>query len=462
MPFGGARVIVEMIQPDDGDIEAQASAALVSALVEDRLESFKFTDRDKGKDVCEMVFRNDDYLMLDMPVFTKGMKLLVAWGWAGTLAVPRRMIVMKVHGGDRITVTCHCTLALLDKEKRGRCEVFITDSEFVRLVAADHGYTGVLADIEDTSEMRDAITQGRQETDARTLHRLARRNGFVFYMDASGLHWHKRRTDLDPVKTYWYKTDPGRGDILAPPRIEANLTRAIAQVKVLARDPIRKGNPIEVTADDTTTDDTALGNENEFGDPDSSLSQREERITRIDERAGGLLSEEAAQSEANARYRITAKRRYKMGLDVIGDARVGAKEVVDVWGISEMFDGLYYIKECVHTVDSGGFRQAHSLIKDALREVKAGKKSQKKGKRNKNIADKEQKYEVLQNADYELTAKLEFELGPNGEAIPRWRYYEKGEATGWTRDLSVAEISQINDDDLAFIASTGTSSLPDQ
>lgn len=461
MPFGGAQVIVEMIQPDDGDVEAQANAALGAALIEDRLESFKFTDTDEGKDSAEMVFRNSDFLMLDMPVFTKGVKLLMTWGWPGQLAVPRRMIVMKVRGGEMVTVTCHCTLALFDKEKRSRYEVFITDSEFVRLVAKDHGYTGVLVDIEDTSEMRDSITQPRTMTDARMLHKLARKNGFVFYMDASGLHWHKRRTDLDPVKTYWYKTDPGRGDILSPPRIEANLTRAVAQVKVLARDPIRKGAAIEVVADDSNADDTALGNENEFGDPDGTLSQREERITHIDERAAGLASEEEAQAEAVARYRMTAKRRYKMGLDVIGDARVGAKAVVDSWGISDLFDGLYYVKECVHDVDSGGFRQSLSLIKDSVREVKAGKKSQKKGKRNKNISDKSNKHEVLQNADYELTAKLEFELGPNGEAIPRWQYYEKGEATGWTRDLSIAEINQIQDDDLAFIASTGTNSLPD-
>lgn len=462
MPLAGAKVIIELIQPDDGDVEAQANAALISALVEDRLESFKFTDKDTGKDSAELVFRNDDYLMLDMPVFTKGMKLLMTWGWDGQMAMPRRMIVMKVRGGDMITVTCHCTLALLDKKKRARNEVFITDSEFVRIVAKDHGYTGVLADIEETSEMRDSITQKRRSTDARMLHQLARRNGFVFYMDASGLHWHRRRTDLDPVKTYWYRTDPGRGDILAPPRIEANLSRAVAQVKVLARDPIRKGAPIEVTADDSNAGDTALGNENEFGDPNETMSQREERITRIDERSAGLASEAEAQAEAAARYRNTAKGRYKMGLDVIGDARVGAKEVVDVWNVSDLFDGLYYIKECVHTVDNGGFRQELSLIKDSLREVKAGKKSQRKGKRNKNISDKDKKYEVLQNADYELTAKMEFELGPNGEAIPRWRYYEKGEATGWTRDLSVEEINQIKDDDLAFIASTGTTSLPDQ
>ncbi len=463
MPFGGASVIIQMIQPDDGDEAAQESAALVSVLVEERLESFQFTDKDNGKDHVEMVFRNNDFLMLDMPVFTKGMKLLMTWGWPGQMAVPRRMIVVKVHGGDKVTVTGHCTLALLDKEKRARVEEFMTDSDFVRKVAKEHGYSGSLADIEDTAEVRDSITQARNMTDARMIHRLARKNGFVFYMDASGFHWHKRRTDLDPVKTYWYWTDPGRGDITAPPTIDANLTRAVAQVKVLARDPIKKGEPIEVTAQDDNLEDTALGNENEFGDPDGDMSQREERITRVDERAAGLASEEEALAQAKASYRMTAKRRYKMGLEVIGDARVGAKSVVDVWNVSALFNGLYYIREMVHSVDGGGFNQSVSLIKDSLREVKAGQKSQKKGKRNKAISDeKTSKYEVLQNADYELTAKLEFTLGPNGEAIPRWQYYEKGEATGWTRPMTYEEIAQVKDDDLAFLTQTGTSSLPDQ
>jgi phage protein D len=398
-----AQVIVALIDNDDGD------EYNLTDFLKDRILSFKFEDKDKGKDWMKMELRNDDRVLLDAPVFQRGQKLLVTWGWAEEMQPPRRMIVTKAVGSNPVTVTAYCTSALLDREKKYRFVENITDSEFVREVAAEYGYTGTWAHIEETT-IRHDITQPQWRTDASQIQRLARQNGMEFYIDAQGLHWHKRQTELDPVHTFIYRTDPGRGDILEEPQIEINLAKPTAKVKVLCRDP-RTKEMIEEVSDSDELDMSSLGTEDEIGDPEATdAGRREQRLARLDVRNGGLMTREEAKAEANARYRETVKNRYKMTVPIIGRGNIGAKMLVDFWGISEMFDGLYYLKMVEHVVESGKFTQVLHCRKDAAREVKASRKKRRR-KINPNAGMKEPNVESGKHL-YELN---HLSIGPDGD-----------------------------------------------
>ncbi len=370
MPFGHATIVVDLIDAESGDYDL-VREDMVKA-IQERMESFVFSDHARKKDQLKITLRNNDFALLENPIFAKGQKIVVTWGWPGQTAPPRRMVVTKVSGGDPITVVALDTTQLLDKEKLSRDWENVTDSEVVREIAGEHGYNGQYLHIQETTARSD-IAQ-HYMTNARMLARLARRNGYEFYIDATGLHWHERQLGVNPVKTYIYKTDPARGDILDPPQFDVNLSKGVSRIKVVARDP-RTKQLWEVYGGPNDTEMKSLGLEDEMGDPDDQdQGLRANRLSRVDVRNLGILTEEEAKVQADAMYKESVQGKYKMKLRVIGDGRVGAKVLVDVYGIAPSWDGLYYVKECESVIGSGSFTQNLSLEKSRLRKVPVAKK----------------------------------------------------------------------------------------
>ncbi|MEN6368465.1 MAG: hypothetical protein ABFD77_02065 [Thermotogota bacterium] len=451
MPYGGAQVIIQLVDFDEGDDSYYGDYLTMNEFLQTRLLSFKVFDRDRGKDRLELTFRNDDYQMIESPVFAKGQKLLVTWGWPGDMVVPRRFIVQTVKGGEQVVVSAHCRLSLMDRVKVCRFEENITHSEFVRKVVAEYGYTGTYQWVEDTT-VRCDVTQANV-TDARFIHKLAKRNGFVFYEDATGIHFHKPNLKNEPVRWFTYRQDPGRGDILEPPRYDINMTKGISKVKVTYRDPVTKeygevfGGP-----DDTEID--SLGSDSELGNADDSdQGLRAARMTRCDTRYGGVMTKEEAQVEAHARYYETAREQYKMDVPIIGDSRVGAKLIVGFAGISDSLDGLYYIKEAEHTVEGGKWTIGLKTHKDALNVVKAAKVAKKgsKSKQNPNAdvtASSEEN--TLERSKAALQKVMTFTTNANGDYVPAWYFAESNEYqySGSLNTMTPAEVAALNDKEL--------------
>lgn len=442
MPFGHAIIAMRLLDQDDGDeSEFGTTEDQLMDYLSARMLSFEFSDHCRKKDQVKMVFRNDDYQMFDRPVFAKGQKLLLTWGWPGRTAPPRRMIVKSVRGGEEITVTGHCVVSLLDRKKRSRFMQGVTDSEWVHAIADEYRYTGTLATIETTEERRD-ITQPRWMTDARMLRKLAKRNGFEFYIDATGLHWHKRPTDREPVKNFIYRRDPGVGDVLAPPQFDANLSKGISRVKIKSRDPLLK-TYVEQSIGLKDEIDVSLGHEDEMFDTEeeSESGRRGNRIGEEEVLPGGLMAEQEALTHAKGRYRETAKRRYKMTLEIVGNARVGAKQIIGLWGdVSETMAGLYYVKESVTTITAGEFFQTLSCEKDALQKVKA---SQKRSRRN-NVNKKTDSTEQTPESDA-LKLYVKGVTLPSGEVVPGYIYSDDGGKTGQTRQMTEEEFNALSD-----------------
>lgn len=452
MPYGSAQIIVQLIDFDDGDDTYYGDYLTMNEFLQTRMLSFKVIDRDRGKDRLEMTFRNDDFVMIDSPVFAKGQKLLVTWGWPGEMVTPRRFVVQSVKGGDTITVGAHCRLSIMDKEKVSRFEENMTHSEFVRMVVEEYGYSGTYQWIEDTDQRCD-ITQSHM-TDARMVNRLARKNGFVFYEDATGIHWHARNLKDEPVRWFFYRNDEGRGDILAPPRFDINMSRGISKVKVTYRDPTTKeygevfGGP-----DDTEID--SLGEETEMGSPDDSdQGRRAGRMTRVDVRYGGIMTAEEAQREASARYYETANKRYKMEVPIIGDPRVGAKLLVGFVGISEMLDGLYYITEAAHAIEGGKWTIELKCRKNAINKVKTAKVTKRGSKEKKNPNATEPNEESL-TKEYALKKSVTLTTDSQGNIVPAYVFAQSGTPSGPLDDMTPDEIASLNDKTLETLYQLG-------
>lgn len=452
MQLGTAQILVELIDNDDGDLGfISEQGAQLWEYLQERLISFKYFDRVKGKDRAEMTFRNEDYEMLDNPVFAKGQKLLMSWGWIGHMTTPRRVVVQKIKGRSEVVVTCHCMLSLLDKEKVSRFLDNATDSEFVRWVAEEYGYTGNFLHIDETKVRRD-ISQN-YTTDARFLNRLARRNRFDFYIDSTGLHWHKRKTKATPTKTFIYKTDPVAGGIIEPPQFDVNLTKAIAKVKVVARDPRTKREVVAYGGPNDTEIDS-LGFEEEMGDPDdTNQGRRAGRMARVDVRSGGLMTQEEAQAEADARYLETAKKKYKMTMTIDGDPLLGAKHLIDLWGTADIMDGFYFLTEVVHTVEAGTFTQELKGKKDAVNKVPTRKKIARK--KRTNTAIRLEDTTIYGDTQPALNRVLTVRPNANGDFVPAWTFAEGEGRNTVFADLGPEELDQLSDATLARLSQLG-------
>jgi len=453
MPYGGAQVIIQPIDFDQGDDTYYGDYIQMVEFIQTRLLSMKVRDRDRGKDRLELVFRNDDFAMIESPVFARGQKLLVTWGWPGEMVPPRRFIVKSVKGGDRVTIVANCRLSLLDKERKSRFEEQVTHSEFVTKVADEYGYSGTYQWIEATSERTD-VTQNRR-TDARMVHKLARRNGFVFYEDATGFHWHTRNLKGEPVRWFVYRKDEGRGDLLGPPQFDINMSKGISRVRVTYRDPVTKEYG-EVFGGPDDTELESLGEETEMGNPDDSdQGRRADRMTREDTRCGGVMTKEEAQREADARYYETANGRYKMSVPIIGDSRVGAKLLVGFAGISDMLDGLYYITEAEHVVEGGKWTIDLKCRKNAVNRLKVAKSARRGQKENKNpnATDTDEATAIEQAPTLKKTVTLTTDSA--GNVIPAYAFQGSGEVSGALDTLTPDEVLALNDRTLEQLYNLG-------
>ncbi len=453
MPFGGAQVIIQLVDYDAGDESFYGDYRQMYEFLQTRLVSFKVKDRDRGKDRLEMTFRNDDYEMIDSPVFAKGQKLLTTWGWPGEMVVPRRFIVQSVKGGNQIVVAGHCRLSIMDTEKRSRLMENVTHSEFVRAVVEEYGYTGSFQWIEDT-KIRCDVSQANM-TDARMLHRLARLNGFVFYDDATGIHWHKRNMQAEPVRWFVFRQDEGRGDIIKAPTFDINMSRGIAKVKVTYRDPRTKEYGEAFAGPDDTELDS-LGEESEIGNPDdSNQGRRAARVSRIDTRYGGLMTKEEAQVEANARYYETAGGRYKMETEIIGSRLVSAKNIVGFAGISDMLDGLYYISEAEHVVAGGKWTIALKCRKNAVNRIKVAKAAKKatKEKINPEVVRLEDSIIIGEVPQLKKTVKLTTDS--QGNVVPAYYFTDGDGYSGPLTTMKPEEILSLNEKTLQDLYQLG-------
>ena len=204
----------------------------------DKVLSFQFEDSDKKADKLVLTVDNWDLSNFDDPVWRKGNILEVAWGYPGEMAPAREVVIQKVTGFQTLNIEGHAKSVLMNRV--ARCRVFENKSRsaVAAEIAKESGYGAALQDIEDTGEPLPLITQARL-TDAQFLRRLAHQEGFEFYVDFDGLHFHQRRLGQKPVRAFRWYTAPEVGEVISI-NIENDVTAKPGVVYIVAFQPLDK------------------------------------------------------------------------------------------------------------------------------------------------------------------------------------------------------------------------------
>ena len=319
------------------------------------LESLTYVDDEKKADTLSITVDNFTGAYWDNAIFRKGNLITISWGYPGMMAPQRTCKIENAKGGQILTIEAKATSVLLHKNRRCVTYEDKTRSEVITAIAKLHGYEGAAAHIEPTTDRIDVIVQASM-TDAKFCKRLAAKEGFEFFIDWDGFHWHPRRFNAQPTRRFvWYGVgiNAAENSIISY-SVENDLTAKPGRVKAKGHDPKSK-KAIEGTGSNADTDRPVLTEVIEVRDSVNhkwikhtvAIEGNEETIPSTEDTASKI------QGRANARFRKIQQTAVELTLNVIGDPLILAKTVIEVAGISTRLDGKYYIISVTHSMGSG-------------------------------------------------------------------------------------------------------------
>jgi phage protein D len=354
-------------------IDRSAPGVRITLLADERAESgeplelggriigFTFDDAESKADKLSLQLDNYDLSLFDREDLMGGATLEVSWGYAGNMAVPRRVVVKKLKGFSTLEVEGQALSTLMNHEAKTRSWENVTRSAVAREIAEEHGHQGQFIDVEDTGEVLDVVNQ-TAETDARFLRRLAAREEFEFYVDDGGFHFHERRQDAAPTHVFTWYADPGRGDILSI-NVESDLIKRAGRVTVRGRDPMSRST-IESSSSNDTAGRSTLAEVVEVVDPESGSTSLESRNATASVHPTSAPTAGRAARESAARFRRAERATVKLSMQVVGDPTLHAKSIVEVRGVSGLLSGKYYVTGVKHVISSSGYTCELKLTRD--------------------------------------------------------------------------------------------------
>ncbi len=342
--------------------------------------SLEYEEDEKKVDKAVLTLDNRTLAYFDHPIFEKGTRLRLSWGYSGHMSPIRAVVVQKVTGSLTLKVEAQGAGVLMNKVTRTRTYENTTRSELVHALAKENGFGDSERFIEETTRTIPVQTQAGM-TDFQFLKRLAQLEGFEFYTDFDGLHWHPRRLGQRPVKVLQYYLPPLVGDILSFD-VDNDVTAKPGAAKVAARDPLKKTDVNAVGSDKDTKRDTLGGIGELLGitPPDGKANQKPTtnaplpgEVLEVNPRTGetktvikpaGAASGEVkntadagnVKTQAAATFTKAQQAVVQLKLDLIGDPNLVAKTVVEVRGLGKRLSGKYYISTLKHSVSSSGYK----------------------------------------------------------------------------------------------------------
>lgn len=416
---------IRLVNADEGELD-------MSAEIANRFISLQLVEEDKKVDQWQMTLMNDDLHFLDDRRFADGQQLEVSWGYKGHMTPERIMQISGREGMETLTLKGSSEVYNYDLEPVFKTWENVTYSDAVREIAEAKGFTGERLHLQETTVVQETILQ--KETDARFVARLARKIGWLFYIDHLGWHFHPRLYDQPPVKIYSYKrvvegSHPG-GEIIGSPRLEDTKKKKdtkAGKVKIYGRDR-NTGVKYEVEATETGLVRPGLGYETEAPPPGETSGQREERLARETVIPVSGLTEEEAKLRVEEIQKRMASGRYTLTFPAIGDPDVCAKQIVEVHGISDFLSGKFYLQKVQHDVKVGDYTQTLTMKKDNPAQV-----PKKIGKDKSHTGGDTQTGAQPNETDTEGGTTVErpvLVLDHEGNLVPAKQYVGQGQSTG--------------------------------
>lgn len=353
----------------------------------DLITAFEYEDSEKKADKLTLTVDNWDLSNFDNPIWKPGNSLYVTWGYNGRVTPERQCVIQKVTGATELKVEAQSKSVVMNREVRSALYENTRRSEIVHAIAKQYGYGDNARFIEDTEEVYESIVQARA-TDAQFIKRLADLEGFEFYVDFEGFHWHPRRMGQQPHRVLQWFLPPAVGDILGF-SVENDIFAKPKKVTTKGRDPLGKKDingegsdsaterdalrPAEppgildsiasaftgaATAQPTPATEKPQAGPEEGGAPYRQVldeADATETTEWIENAPTTETSDNQAKKEAGGKFKRAAQTTVKLDIDLVGDPFIFAKTVLDIRGISKRLSGLYYVNEVKHTIGSGGY-----------------------------------------------------------------------------------------------------------
>ncbi len=333
-------------------------------VVTDEVLSFKYTDKERSADVLKLQVDNSDLSQFDDPVWRKGGKLRVQWGYPGGMSPERTVVITSVKGFRELQIEANALSVVMNRVVKCRTFDNTTISQVVRDIASENGFGPDLQIIDEFDEVQEVITQARL-TDAQFLRRWASRVGAEFWVDFDGLHFHERRMGEAPVRVITYHEDPEAGDIIGEPTIENDLTARPGRVRVRGRNPMNREDIAEDADNDSDADRPTAAPIIEIIDPDTGNTTTVERTLASEDTVPTAdATPAAARRRARGRFRRAQQVAVKMSVPIIGDPLLLAKTIVEIRGMGQRLSIRYYTTEVEHDLSPGGYTCKVKLVSD--------------------------------------------------------------------------------------------------
>lgn len=260
------------------------------------------------------------------------------------------------HGGagSMLTIVGADTSIVMDRETRTVQWADVTDSDVVNSILANYGYT---PDVETTSagHFTDKHALIQRDSDLRLVQRLARRNGFLFWITCDGLG----------VETAHFKRPPLDGE--SETELIINLDSPTIESLDITWDVERPTSVIGLQLDLNSLTDidggVAVSPQTVLGDrglPAITGDTRSVHLLAPADDAGNLQARgNGLLTEADWFIRATCE----TTLHGLGGL-VRAHTLVNVRGAGSRYSGTYFVSAVRHRIDAAAHHMAVTLLRN--------------------------------------------------------------------------------------------------
>lgn len=336
--------------------------------VVDALDSVTVTNRDRERDGFQLTFGVGKDSLVDYQLLRNGhfepparVSVLVIFAGAAQVLVngivtDLQLVPSNLPGESTLHVTGEDVGLQLALEERNVVFRNQSDAEITQSILENYGLEPDVTETSDRpSEQQRVVTQ--QDTDLGFVQELARRNGFVFFVEP---------TDIPGVsRAYWgpeRRTGPPQPALMLSAGPDANVDGPIT----FGFDALAPASP-EVTILEPST-----GLQIKVPIPTdvlAALSRRPAAALRT------VLSRDSAnldpvQAALRAQATSTSTTDAVTGRGELDAVRYGralrSRQLVDVSGAGATNNGTYYVQEVTHHIQRGSYRQSFTLVREGL------------------------------------------------------------------------------------------------
>lgn len=368
------RVVEDASVPAEGE---EVIRAKITQLV--------YIDDEKAADTLKLTFDNFDLGYFDAPFCKPGDLIKAKFGYPGNMSGQIEATVTKVKSsGPTITVEANGKEYQLNRIVRPRIWPNVKRSDVVRSIAAEYGYT-TNAEIHDTEIVYSRIIQAKL-TDHQLIAELAKREGWIFFIDEAGLYFGPRPLHKAPLKTINFYLASDGGDLMGHPAIESDLFARPGAVTAKGSDP-KTGKEFKVTANnDTTKGRPTVSSTVEVVDTKTGKTSRQTTVATEVTVATTATTKEGAQRAVNAIYRNAQLGAVKMTLPLVGDPRYRAKAVFALANVGAQLVGKVYFAQVTHTLGPNSYVVSAKARREAFASAGSAAKAASKGAPNTQAA----------------------------------------------------------------------------